>query len=106
MSKVHEIHEFLQTLGLEKYADTLVHNGFYTSLYALSGATYEELVDCNVGPAHAKLILSSLRQEKAETPGRESGASQLADFLRSVGLEQCREILVDASPAMIHATRT
>ena len=38
----------------------VVHNGFYTSMEALKGATYEELVDSGVRPVHAKLIISHL----------------------------------------------
>ena len=38
----------------------VIHNGFYTSMEALKGATYEELVDSGVRPVHAKLIISHL----------------------------------------------
>ena len=35
-----EVRAFLATLGLESYSDTLIHNGFYTSLDALRVAEY------------------------------------------------------------------
>ena len=51
---------FLEQLGLESCVQAVVHNGFYTSMEALRGANYEELVDLGVRPVHAKLILSNL----------------------------------------------
>ena len=60
MSGVHEVTAFLGSIGLDVCVQAVVHNGFYTSMEALKGATYEELLDCGVRPMHAKLLLSNL----------------------------------------------
>ena len=60
MSGVHEVTAFLGSIGLDVCVQAVVHNGFYTSMEALKGATYEELVDSGVRPVHAKLIISHL----------------------------------------------
>ena len=43
MSGQQEVEKFLQEIGLESCVQAVVHNGFYTSMEALRGATYEEL---------------------------------------------------------------
>ena len=48
-----EVEACLASLGLEKYASTLIYNGFYTSLDALRTADYPELVECDVRPVIA-----------------------------------------------------
>ena len=95
MSGVHEVTAFLGSIGLDVCVQAVVHNGFYTSMEALKGATYEELLDCGVRPMHAKLLLSNLGVKGGATglgaaaPAPEaSGAEEVASFLRSVGLEQ------------------
>jgi len=83
----------------------VVHNGFYTSMEALKGATYEELVDSGVRPVHAKLIISHLgsRTPMPGTPMPQGGAQdaegkaeEVTTFLRSVGLENCQPALTEA----------
>lgn len=69
---------------------------------ALSGATYEELVDSGVRPVHAKLILSNLGSKSGygaalpPTVGGASSAEEVNHFLRSVGLENCAAQLAEA----------
>ena len=60
MSGNESVEKFLTDIGLESCIQAVVHNGFYTSMDALRGATYEELVDSGVRNVHAKLILSNL----------------------------------------------
>lgn len=73
----------------------MVHNGFYTSMEALRGATYEELVDSGVRPVHAKLIISNLGSKDgfatvlSGTRLDDGAADEVGHFLRSVGLENC-----------------
>jgi hypothetical protein len=103
---------FLSKLGLEQCVQAVVHNGFYTSMEALRGATYEELVDSGVRPGHVKLILSHLSSsglmpplgpagQAPQTPT--SGASEVASFLRSVGLETCQTALEEAGFGSVEA---
>ena len=96
-----EVESFLQEIGLESCVQAVVHNGFYTSMEALRGATYEELVDSGVRPVHAKLIISNLGSKGGgPLPPRQGDASSNADdvlhFLRSVGLENCGSELAEA----------
>tara|TARA_B100000524_G_C23442032_1_gene295633 strand:+ start:225 stop:575 length:351 start_codon:yes stop_codon:yes gene_type:complete len=97
MSGVAEVSAFLGSIGLEHCEQAVVHNGFYTSMEALQGATYEELCDSGVRPMHAKLILSSLGSRLGDAEGS-SGASteEVVSFLRSVGLEVCAQPLAAA----------
>ena len=117
MSGVGEVEKFLEDIGLESCVQAVVHNGFYTSMEALRGATYEELVDSGVRPVHAKLILSNLgsKLSGAIPPGGSaSSADEVNHFLRSVGLENCAPQLAEAgfvctdlgkwNPAMSHVT--
>ena len=67
--------KFLQDIGLETCVQAVVHNGFYTSMEALRGATYDELVDSGVRPVHAKLILSNLGTKSPFTPLGSAGVS-------------------------------
>ena len=110
MSGVHEVTAFLGSIGLDVCVQAVVHNGFYTSMEALKGATYEELLDCGVRPMHAKLLLSNLGVKGGATglgaaaPAPEaSGAEEVASFLRSVGLEHCLEPLRLAGYASLDA---
>ena len=48
MAGTQEVERFLEQLGLESCVQAIIHNGFFTSMEALSGATYEELVDSGV----------------------------------------------------------
>mmetsp|Transcript_35624 Transcript_35624/g.76061 ORF Transcript_35624/g.76061 Transcript_35624/m.76061 type:complete len:266 (-) Transcript_35624:43-840(-) len=99
LSGEQEVLEFLKGLGLEHLAPTLTQNGFFLSLSALSTAAYEELLDCNIKPVHAKLILSSLSstRTKPTAGGSDSKAGPtLLSFLRSVGLDHCHEKLLKA----------
>lgn len=107
MASAGDVTSFLGSIGLEQCVQAVVHNGFYTSMEALRGATYEELVDSGVRPVHAKLILSNLGVKGAPmTPlGGRAGAptdeeagsgDEVATFLRSVGLETCLAPLTDA----------
>ena len=118
-----EVHAFLETIGLEHYASSLINTGFYTSLNALTSArrasslallpllcslrsrlcphssSYEELMDCNVKPVHAKLIIASLRSKAPSTPAAKSEEHErgrMASFLSGVGLEICQEALAQA----------
>ena len=50
MDGVGEVTAFLTKLGLEQCVQAVVHNGFYTSMEALRGATYEE------APSHAQPV--------------------------------------------------
>ena len=95
MSGTVELRKYLETIGCESYLETLTENGFYTTKAALASATYEELLDCNVRPVHAKLILSSLRARAAGRRCRRptTGPEVVANFLRSVGLEHTQDAL-------------
>ena len=100
MSGVRDVETFLTKLGLEQSIQAVVHNGFYTSMEALKGATYEELVDSGVRPVHAKLIISHLGSSMPMplgTPmpaGNEAMAEEVATFLRGIGLENCVDTLM------------
>ena len=50
MDGVGEVTAFLTKLGLEQCVQAVVHNGFYTSMEALRGATYEE------APSHTQPV--------------------------------------------------
>ena len=95
-----EVQDFLCEIGLESCIQAVVHNGFYTSMEALRGATYEELVDSGVRPVHAKLIMSNLGTKDAyQIPLGESGdgtTDEVSLFLRSIGLENCGQQLAAA----------
>jgi len=103
-SPASDVTDFLGSIGLEQCVQAVVHNGFYTSMEALRGTTYEELVDCGVRPVHAKLILSNLGSKSTLPPMGEQpladeaagGAEEVATFLRSVGLEVCLTPLTEA----------
>jgi hypothetical protein len=96
-----EVERFLKDLGLESCVQAVVHNGFYTSMEALRGANYEELVDSGVRPVHAKLILSNLGSKGGyggvplASPGGAGAAEEVGHFLRSVGLENCASQLAE-----------
>ena len=101
MSGQQEVEKFLQEIGLESCVQAVVHNGFYTSMEALRGATYEELVDSGVRNVHAKLILSNLGSKGGygaalahDSAG--GAADEVNHFLRSVGLENCASQLAEA----------
>jgi len=104
---------FLGKLGLEQCVQAVVHNGFYTSMEALRGATYEELVDSGVRPGHAKLILGHLSSSGGMAPlgpagdalaaAALGGAGEVASFLRSVGLETCQAALEEAGYGSMEA---
>ena len=104
---------FLHKLGLEQCVQAVVHNGFYTSMEALRGATYEELIDSGVRPGHAKLILGHLNSSAVITPFSSSDnltttsnsgeAGEVAAFLRSVGLEACQLALEEAGYSSVEA---
>jgi hypothetical protein len=107
-----QVTAFLSKLGLEQCVQAVVHNGFYTSMEALRGATYEELVDSGVRPGHVKLILGHLSSsglmpplgapgEAPQTPT--GGAGEVASFLRSVGLETCQTALEEAGYGSVEA---
>ena len=100
MSGTAEVEAFLSEIGLESCIQAVVHNGFYTSMEALRGAQYEELVDSGVRPVHAKLIISNLgtKQDYAgefRVPATDGG-DEVGTFLRSVGLEHCSTQLAAA----------
>jgi len=101
MSGTQEVEAFLQEIGLESCIQAVVHNGFYTSMEALRGATYEELVDSGVRPVHAKLIISNLGSKQdygnlAALGPAPDGGDEVGHFLRSVGLENCAAQLTTA----------
>ena len=103
MSGQQEVEKFLKEIGLESCVQAVVHNGFYTSMEALRGANYEELVDSGVRPVHAKLILSNLGSKAGYGAGALTGggggassAEEVSHFLRSVGLENCAAQLTEA----------
>lgn len=89
----------------------VVHNGFYMSMEALRGATYEELVDSGVRPVHAKLIISHLGSRNqpfgaslpAEGGEGDGQGEEVATFLRSVGLENCLSTLLAAGYTSLDA---
>jgi len=92
-SGAHEVSNYLHSIGRDDCFHAVVHQGFYTSMDALRGATYEELVECGVRQAHAKLIVSSLGSGAAVSALAGVPAAteldEVAAFLRSVGLENC-----------------
>ena len=92
-SGAHEVSSYLHSIGRDDCFHAVVHQGFYTSMDALRGATYEELVECGVRQAHAKLIVSSLGSGAAVSALAGVPAAteldEVAAFLRSVGLENC-----------------
>jgi len=108
---VLEVSSFLGSIGLEQCVQAVVHNGFYTSMEALRGATYDELVDSGVRPVHAKLILSNLDSKTPMTPlgaaapadEEAGGTEEVATFLRSVGLEMCLTPLLEAGYTSLDA---
>ena len=77
-SGAHEVSSYLHSIGRDDCFHAVVHQGFYTSMDALRGATYEELVECGVRQAHAKLIVSSLGSGAAVSALSESVASRSA----------------------------
>ena len=91
---MQEVSSYLSSIGREDCFHAVVQQGFYTSMDALRGATYEELVECGVRQAHAKLIVSSLGSGAAVSAlaGVPAAAEldEVAAFLRSVGLENCQ----------------
>lgn len=90
---VEEVRSYLASIGREDCFHAVVQQGFYTSMEALRGATYEELVECGVRAAHAKLIVSSLGSGAAFSALASAPSTtefdEVAGFLRSVGLENC-----------------
>ncbi|EOD37581.1 hypothetical protein EMIHUDRAFT_122361 [Emiliania huxleyi CCMP1516] len=114
MDGVGEVTAFLTKLGLEQCVQAVVHNGFYTSMEALRGATYEEapshtqpLVDSGVRPGHAKLMLSELSNAGLSTAplsvSSDPAGGEVAAFLRSVGLEACQGSLDGAGYSSVDA---
>ncbi|XP_045076057.1 phosphatidylinositol 3,4,5-trisphosphate 5-phosphatase 2A isoform X2 [Coregonus clupeaformis] len=58
--------EWLQRLGLERYEEGLLHNG-WDDLEFLSDITEEDLEEAGVlDPAHKRILLESLRQQKQQ----------------------------------------
>ena len=98
-----EVEAFLASLGLEQYAHSLIYNGFYTSLNALRAADYHELIECNVRPVHARLIVSNLKgaPQLAGSLASSSGEAEVVSFLRSIGLENCTQQVLDAGFASL-----
>ena len=78
-----EVEAFLASLGLEQHAHNLIYNGFYTSLDALRAADYHELLECNVRPVHARLIVSNLKGAPRRASSGSSGEAEVVSFLRS-----------------------
>ena len=70
---VAEVRHFLTGLGIGQCTDTVVNEGFYTSMDALKAATYPGLLECGIDAAHAQLIVTSLGgklpPEMARGPG-------------------------------------
>ncbi|KAL1519012.1 hypothetical protein AB1Y20_003281 [Prymnesium parvum] len=110
MSGVHEVEAFLTEMGLQTSIPAVI-NGFYTSMEALKGATFDELVEVGVRPVHAKLIISHLGNRTAMPPfgtpapasDSNANAEELASFLRSVGLENCQSALTAAGYTSLDA---
>ena len=103
MSGEQEVRDFLKAQGMEEYTSALIYNGFYMSVDSLREATYEELLDCNVKPLHAKLILSSLQQSAHSAPLSEEAlvAGGLGSLSRLKGRPE--EHLVKAGVKPVHA---
>ncbi|XP_064831330.1 phosphatidylinositol 3,4,5-trisphosphate 5-phosphatase 2A-like [Oncorhynchus masou masou] len=58
--------EWLQRLGLERYEEGLLHNG-WDDLEFLSDITEEDLEEAGIlDPAHKRILLESLRQQKQQ----------------------------------------
>ena len=95
-----EVEAFLASLGLEQHAHSLIYNGFYTSLDALRAADYHELLECNVRPVHARLIVSNLKGAPRRGSSS-SGEAEVVSFLRSIGLENCTQQVLDAGFASL-----
>ena len=97
-----EVEAFLTSLGLEQHAHSLIYNGFYTSLDALRAADYHELLECNVRPVHARLIVSNLKgAHRSAGSLAGTGEAEVVSFLRSVGLENCTQQVLDAGFASL-----
>ena len=96
-----EVEAFLASLGLEQHAHSLIYNGFYTSLDALRAADYHELLECNVRPVHARLIVSNLKGTPRRASSSSSGEAEVVSFLRSIGLENCTQQVLDAGFASL-----
>ena len=96
-----EVEAFLASLGLEQHAHNLIYNGFYTSLDALRAADYHELLECNVRPVHARLIVSNLKGAPRRASSGSSGEAEVVSFLRSIGLENCAQHVLDAGFASL-----
>lgn len=102
-----DVEEFLASLGCEAYAQSLIYNGFYTSLDALRLADYHDLLECNVRPVHARLIVSNLRGVSRGTPSESgsSGEAEVTSFLRSIGLENCASPVLESGFTSLDALR-
>ena len=97
MAASQDVAAFLASIGREDCLHAVVQQGFFTSLDALRGATYQELVDCGVRQTHAKLIISSIGSAGALPLGpAAAGLDEVATFLRSIGLENCGQTVHDA----------
>lgn len=96
-----EVEAFLASLGLEQHAHSLIYNGFYTSLDALRAADYHELLECNVRPVHARLIVSNLKGAPRRASSSSAGEAEVVSFLRSIGLENCTQQVLDAGFASL-----
>ncbi|XP_038841063.1 phosphatidylinositol 3,4,5-trisphosphate 5-phosphatase 2A-like [Salvelinus namaycush] len=58
--------EWLQRLGLDRYEEGLLHNG-WDDLEFLSDITEEDLEEAGIlDPAHKRILLESLRQQKQQ----------------------------------------
>jgi hypothetical protein len=96
-----EVEAFLASLGLEQHAHSLIYNGFYTSLDALRAADYHELLECNVRPVHARLIVSNLKGAPRRASSSSLGEAEVVSFLRSIGLENCTQQVLEAGFASL-----
>ncbi|KAG5837112.1 hypothetical protein ANANG_G00235800 [Anguilla anguilla] len=66
LSVESSVGEWLQRLGLERYEEGLLHNG-WDDLEFLSDITEEDLEEAGVlDPAHKKILLESLKQQQQQ----------------------------------------
>ena len=95
MSGVHEVTAFLGSIGLDVCVQAVVHNGFYTSMEALKGATYEELLDCLSARLKADTAMHWAKETLMRVPYFNRGKVE-DEFLASAALTRCTGISLSA----------
>ena len=88
---VEEVTEFLDSIGLAHCTDAVLNDGLYLSMRLLKQATFEELLDCRMQPADAKLIMTSLGT--AAVTDESAMEASLIDFLGAIGVDATEALM-------------